>query len=167
MKKIIVLLLLLSNILLAQSEFTNSNIKKLSGPRLGYTWIGDGYSKTELENSKKNSSLAQIGWQWESRFSDQSTFTGIAEYIVLVGGFEQGMILPSFSTLVGIRHKQGFETAVGPVLSPAGIGLVATVGYNFTSNDLNIPINLVWKPGFQNNDKKISSTFSVMAGFNL
>ena len=76
---------------------------------------------------------------------------------------EQGMFLPSVSSLVGVRAGSGFEFAVGPNLSVAGIGMVFSIGQNFTSGNLNLPVNLAFVPGGDG----LGSRISIMIGFNM
>jgi hypothetical protein len=87
----------------------------------------------------------------------------VFEWVVLVGGMEQGLFLPSISSLVGVRAGSGFEFAAGPNLSISGIGMVFSIGQNFTSGDLNLPINFAFVPGRDG----LGSRFSIMLGFNM
>jgi hypothetical protein len=60
---------------------------------------------------------------------------------------EKGMFLPSASSIIGARTANGLEFGVGPNLSLSGIGMVFGVGYNFTSGNLNLPVNISVIPG--------------------
>ena len=99
MKKITLLIYAVSLVI----QTTNAQVEKLSGPRFGFTYITDGslmYNINDLPNvSKANPLIAQFGWQFEKQFECGNT-AGIVEFIPLIGGFEQGLFLPSFSTLV-------------------------------------------------------------------
>ena len=83
----------------------------------------------------------------KSRFADGGNVTGIVEWIVLVGGMEKGMFLPSASSIIGARMDNGLEFGVGPNLSLSGIGMVFGLGYNFKSGDLNLPVSISFIPG--------------------
>ena len=124
MKKITLLIYAVSLVI----QTTNAQVEKLSGPRFGFTYITDGslmYNINDLPKvSKANPLIAQFGWQFEKQFANAGNTAGIVEFIPLIGGFEQGLFLPSFSTLVGIRNANGFELAVGPNLSLSGVGMV-------------------------------------------
>ena len=137
----------------------SAQIQKLAGPRIGLTGLTSGEISEELETNF----ISQYGWQWESRFADGNEIAGLVEWVVLFGGMEQGMFLPSFSSLVGIRSGSGLEFAGGPNLSVAGIGMVFSVGKNFTSGNLNLPINLAFVPGRDG----LGSRISIMIGFNM
>ena len=156
MKRILLTLALGLGILTA-----NAQIEKLAGPRLGFTFISpgpiadflhDGFDFDEEDDGQYGSTgpafTTLYGWQWESRFADGGgESVGIVEWIVLVGGMEKGMFLPSASSIIGARMDNGLEFGVGPNLSLSGIGMVFGMGYNFKSGNLNLPINISFIPG--------------------
>jgi len=137
----------------------NAQIEKLAGPRLGFTFISPGpiadflhdgfdFDEDDQYGSTGAAFTTLYGWQWESRFADGGgEIVGIVEWIVLVGGMEKGMFLPSASSIIGARMDNGLEFGVGPNLSLSGIGMVFGVGYNFKSGNLNLPINISVIPG--------------------
>ena len=153
MKKILLTLALGLGLLTA-----NAQIEKLAGPRLGFTFISAGPiadvlnegfdNDIEMNGSTGSAFTTLYGWQWESRFADGGgQVVGIVEWIVLVGGMEKGMFLPSASSIIGARMANGLEFGVGPNLSLSGIGMVFGLGYNFKSGNLNLPINISVIPG--------------------
>jgi len=153
MKKILLTIALGLGLLTA-----NAQIEKLAGPRLGFTFISAGPiadvlnegfdNDIEMNGSTGSAFTTLYGWQWESRFADGGgQVVGIVEWIVLVGGMEKGMFLPSASSIIGARMDNGLELGVGPNLSLSGIGMVFGVGYNFKSGNLNLPINISVIPG--------------------
>ena len=156
MKKILLTLVLALVLLTA-----NAQVEKLAGPRLGFTFISAGPIADVLHKgfdfdggsdgrygSTGPAFTTLYGWQWESRFADGGgNIVGIVEWIVLVGGMEQGMFLPSASSLIGARAGNGLEFGVGPNLSLTGIGMVFGIGYNFKSGNLNLPVNISVIPG--------------------
>jgi hypothetical protein len=183
---------------------TNAQTDKLSGPRIGFTFIGAGpiadfINTKDIDALSEEGSvgfphvfgeegsafLTQYGWQWETRFADGYDVTGLVEWIVLVGGMEKGLFLPSVSSLVGIRTSSNLEFAFGPNLSLSGIGAVVAVGYNFKIGEVNLPINIAFRPGINktrtwneyNEDQNLSyeveqeyntgSLVSLIVGFNL
>jgi len=144
----------------------NAQIEKLAGPRVGVTFISPGpiadflhdgfdFDGDEEQYGSTGPAITTLyGWQWESRFADGGgQIVGIVEWIVLVGGMEKGMFLPSASSIIGARMDNGLEFGVGPNLSLSGIGMVFGVGYNFKSGNLNLPINISVIPG-----KKMTGT---------
>ena len=154
MKRILLTLLLWLGLLTA-----NAQIEKLTGPRVGLTFIGAGpvadflhegfdFDEDDRFGSTGPAWTTQYGWQWESRFADGGgEIVGIVEWIVLVAGMEQGKFLPSATSVIGARTDKGLEFGVGPNLSLSGVGMVFGVGYNFKSGKLNLPVNLVFMPG--------------------
>ncbi len=140
-------------------------IDRLAGPRVGVTFLTPGFMSEELETSM----ITQYGWQWESRFADNGSIAGLVEWVVVVGGMEQQMFLPSISSLVGIRTGEGMEYAVGPNLSATGINMVFTIGKNFKSGDLNFPVNLAFVPNGNvwGEDEESGARISIMVGFNM
>ena len=157
--------------LLALLLITNvsAQIDKLAGPRIGFTFIGagpiadfinlkdiDALSREEGSNGELHvfgdegsAFITQYGWQWETRFADGYDVTGLVEWIVLVGGMEKGMFLPSVSSLVGLRTSNNLEFAFGPNLSLSGIGAVLAIGYNFKIGEINLPVNIAFRPGIK------------------
>ena len=150
-------------VIIAFSLNAQSQIESLTGPRLGIVYIdasptsgflngdiklediGDDYQK--YDDITKGAVTTLYGWQWESRFADGETITGVVEWIALVAGMEKGKFLPSLSSMVGARTESGLEFAMGPNVSLSGISMVFGVGYNFKSGNLNIPINFAFVPG--------------------
>jgi hypothetical protein len=153
MKKILLTSTLVLSLLTA-----NAQIDKLAGPRLGFTIISAGPiadvlndgldNNLERRGSTGSAFTTLYGWQWESRFADGGgEIVGIVEWIILFGGMEKGMFLPSASSIIGARMDNGLEFGVGPNLSLSGVGMVFGVGYNFKSGNLNLPINISIIPG--------------------
>ena len=167
----------------------NAQIQTLAGPRIGVTFITsgtaadfvhEGFSSTDNDANQigktGSAMITQYGWQWESRFADGGAdVTGIVEWIALVGGMEQGLFLPSVSSIIGVRVSNGLEVGAGPNLSLTGVGMVFAIGHNFKSGSLNLPVNLVFMPGkstvgtVEGKDYTFNSglRISLMIGFNL
>ena len=135
----------------------------LSGPRVGFTYLDDGVLKT-LKSYRRDARpmLSQFGWQFERQlFHNQAGITAVTEWVVLVGGLEQGMTIPSASWLVGVRTGSGVELGVGPNLTPVGPALAFAAGVTFRSGALNVPVNIAVVPSRQ------GRRYSVLTGFNL
>ena len=159
----------------------NAQIQKLAGPRIGVTILMHGSSADYLNDREEDDNgdyiggqkmafMSQYGWQWESRFVDNGDVAGLVEWVVLVGGMEQGFFLPSASSLVGVRTGSGFEVVGGPNLSLSGIGMVFAVGKNFQSGNLNFPVNIAFVPGKSSawgDGDPTGDRISLMLGFNM
>ena len=198
MKKIIYTLSIVFGLALS----ANAQIESLAGPRLGIAIISPGMTShfingevdldeitddwdtdPDITDNASAAFLTLYGWQWESRFADGGDVTGIVEWVVLVGGMEKGLFLPSVSSLVGARTYSGLEFAAGPNLSLSGVAMVLGAGYNFKSGDLNIPVNIAFVPNMKKkyteghyNDGEETETkwshntgarFSITVGFNM
>lgn len=135
----------------------------LAGPRVGMTFLDMGVRAQLLEERRIDLGpvISQFGWQKEKRFLSSPTgFTGVTEFVFLVGGTDQGVLLPSFNWLVGARTSEGLEFAIGPNLTAAGVALAAAAGVTIRSGNLNIPINVAAVPS------KHGLRFSMLVGFN-
>lgn len=120
----------------------------LSGPRFGITVIGRGELTDDLKSTwGVNPVITQFGWQFESRlFTTPSGLSGLAEWVLLAGGLEQNVFLPSASMLVGIRGSSGAEFGFGPNISLAGAAFAFAAGVTVQSSNINFPINLAVVP---------------------
>ena len=87
--------------------------------------------------------------------------TMVTEWVALVGGLEQGVVLPSLSWMVGVRTRDGAEFGIGPNITPAGTALVFATGMTFRAGALNIPLNVAVVPG------KVGTRVSLLTGFSL
>jgi len=145
-----------------------------NGPRVGVTFIGDGSSKQRLEDEGYSPVISQFGWQFETRIFTTSTgVSGLVEWVLLVGGIEKGIFLPSASMLLGIRGKKGFEFGLGPNLSAVSFGMVLAAGTSFRSGKMIFPITLAVVPSVKNSwysdtgEKEATGIrVSLLIGFN-
>src|SRR6188472_2950568 len=99
----------------------------LSGPRFGLTMLSPGNVEAlaEKEIFLQHSTVSQFGWQFEKRlYTSDDGFSALTEFVPLLSGLEQGVMLPSLSWLVGIRTPLGTEFGIGPNFTPVGVGLV-------------------------------------------
>ena len=167
-----------------KSDFAKKKLKKFEGPRIGATYIDYGTVRDYLDSENKSPIITQFGWQFETRlFTADDGTSALLEFIPLVGGFDQGLFLPSISILTGIRNatdaKMSFEFAVGPNFSitrnwekevAPSIGLVIAVGTSIKKSNINFPINLVFVPSVgEKHDGKNYKTgwkLSLIFGFN-
>lgn len=133
----------------------------LSGPRIGFTYI-QGALATELRTRFDVSPLiTQFGWQFETRFFTlDSGTTGLIEWVLLAGGLDQNVFLPSGTCLFGIRSPKGIEFGLGPNFSLAGVGFAFAAGVTMRSSHINFPINLAIVPSRE------GARVSVLVGFN-
>ena len=140
------------------------------GPRAGVTflppafpkWINDDTNQSKVEDSAEETGMfvSQIGWQFEERiipFSDGGSL--MIESLVLLGGLERSLILPSATFLAGRRSAKGTDIGIGPNLSLGGVGIAASYGTIYQSESVNIPLN------FMLTSSKRGVQFSILVGF--
>lgn len=134
---------------------------ELSGPRFGFTVLSGESAELLKDEFDASPLITQFGWQFERRFFTlDSGATGLVENVVLLGGLEQGILIPSWSGIIGFRDAKGTEFGFGPNISPAGIGLTFAAGMSVNlENKVNIPFNIAVSPinGFR---------ISILTGFN-
>lgn len=135
-----------------------------SGPRFGVTFLGG--SLTDTLRSRHGIDVAemvtQFGWQYEYQFAGiEGGPVALNEWVLLVGGLEQGVFLPSLTWLVGMRMPNNFEIGVGPNVTPAGVALALSAGVTFRSGALAIPLNFAVVPS------RFGTRASILTGFNL
>ena len=157
------LTLALSTPALCQTVPPVSDTVSLSGPRFGMTVLSEGVvSKLKSEDISVGSVVSQFGWQFEKQFySSQTGPTAVTECVLLVGGLDQGVVLPSLSWLVGVRTKEGAEIGVGPNVTPVGVALAIATGITVRAGALNVPVNLAVVPS------RSGVRVSILSGFNL
>ena len=138
-------------------------VVNLAGPRFGLTLLTPGIT-TALRNRGivVKPYITQYGWQFEKQFfSKNSGVTMVAETVLLAGGLDQGILLPSVSWLVGIRRRNGTEFGIGPNVTPAGFAIVLAAGKTFRTRAFNVPVNVAVVPS------RSGTRVSIMTGFSL
>ena len=136
----------------------------LSGPRFGLTLLSDGTVAKLKDRSieLERPFVSQFGWQFERQFfTRDSGVTMVTEWVGLVGGLDQSVLLPSLSWMVGVRTRDGAEFGVGPNVTPAGTALVLATGVTFRTGAMNIPVNAAVVPS------KAGTRFTLLTGFSL
>ena len=124
---------------------TKAPVNKLNatyrGPRIGLTLLtGDVIDELDILDIPL---ISQFGWQEEIRvFGDAGQAIGLIEFVGLVGGMEQGYLLPSLTTAIGYRKPNGFEAGFGPNVSLAGVGYALSLGFSIQKGGLVFPQNI-------------------------
>ncbi|MBK8248520.1 MAG: hypothetical protein IPK85_14095 [Gemmatimonadetes bacterium] len=140
-----------------------TTMAQLSGPRFGATFV-PARARAELAEKgiEVNGVMSQFGWQFERLFlSGDGQMAAVSEFVVLVGGLDQGTFLPSINWVIGARHVGGLEFGVGPNLSAAGSALVIAAGATRRSGSMNIPFNVSVVPS------KFGTRLSLLTGFTV
>lgn len=105
-----------------ESTINNPDVKRLnhSGVRMGIVHVfGDNAEILKQSETvggfDASPTMFQFGYQFETQYLNQGRVQGLFEFIPMVTGLEQGLILPSLTVLHGLRdNKSGIEFAFGP-----------------------------------------------------
>ena len=95
----------------------------LSGPRMGYTFFtGDMAATIKAPKSEGGydgfPGFFQMGYQFEKQYLNEGKWQALFEFIPMVSGLDQGLFVPSFTIMNGIRNnKNGLEFAIGPSIN--------------------------------------------------
>jgi hypothetical protein len=166
--KLVILLVLIIVSLSVKAQYTQEEEEamyeplKLSGPRVGMTYIGGDLGDQMIEYGL-NPYISQFGWQFETRyFTTKTGFQGLVETVILLGGFETEEPVLSGSLLFGFRTRTGFEAGAGPNLSTAsGNAMVFAIGHTAKTEYVNIPVNFAIVPSSE------SVKYTFLVGFNI
>lgn len=163
----LVLLLLVSAVPAAAQNVISPpprpTVASLAGPRFGVTMLPDAVvSELREHNIELRQTISQFGWQFEKQFYAKDSGVGVLnEWVVMVGGLDQGVALPSLSWMVGMRTANGTEFGAGPNVSASGVGLVLAAGTTLRAGFLNIPVNFAVVPSRQGTRISFLTGFSV------
>ncbi len=121
---------------------------ELDGPRVGITALSSGVRARLAEQQiEVGGMISQFGWQFERQFMGAGEGVApVTELVLLVGGLDQGVFLPSVSWIVGLRTTGGTEFGVGPNITPAGSALAIALGTTIRQPAITIPITLAVVP---------------------
>lgn len=96
---------------------------RLDGPRMGATFF-TGHTAAVLGKSRSEGGfdaypvMFQFGYQFEKQYLAAGNFQALFEFIPMVTGLDQGMAIPSFTIMNGLRdNKNGWEFGFGPSLT--------------------------------------------------
>ena len=100
----------------------------LNGPRMGATFFtGEQAKRIKAPNSLGGADaiplMFQFGYQFETSYLNQGGLQALFEFIPIVTGLDQGLIIPSVTVLHGLRsNRSGYEFAFGPSVSLTTVG---------------------------------------------
>jgi len=96
------------------------------GPRMGFTTFAFEPKAQKILGDKKANGgfdagfpmMFQFGYQFEQQYLNEGNFQALFEFVPLITGLDQGLIIPSLTVMNGIRNnKTGWEFAFGPTIS--------------------------------------------------
>lgn len=133
-----------------------------SGPRLGVAYLTRGSETAKQLNKPFYPVTTLFGWQFEHPFDMGPDFpTVVSEVVLLVGGLEQNVVLPSATWLIGVRQTNGFEVGVGPTITGSGTQVAVAAGVTHHFSAVNVPVNVAVAPA------RKGVSLSLTAGFNM
>ena len=142
--------------------------QKLSGPRLGMTYVIHGSDFSDkLDEKDIGNFISQFGWHFEWLVRPERGGPAfVTELIPFFGGVEYGTVIPSLSLVLGIRGQRGFELGMGPNVlvtfskqEPVSTTLVVGVGKSLNFSGVSIPLNLAMST------KRDGQRFSFVFGY--
>jgi hypothetical protein len=119
------------------------------GPRIGVSYvITSSLEFTEgISNIYSNGSYVPVmtifGLAIEQRIILGQTNSHFAfQEMLMVGGLEQSIALPSLTFLIGYRDASGFEIGTGPTISFSGLGVIVAIGWTIESKGVFVPVDV-------------------------
>ncbi len=174
MKKmnILIILLFTSTIYLSSQDATDR--EKIDrgffahGPRMGATLIYDsnnnewGVLETEsiLLNKDIPPLISQFGYHADFSLYMSNKMNPLVQFDGLIGGVENGLLIPSLSMIIGLRFSDFLEIGLGPNISLSGTGIVLAIGFNIKVENIYYPINVA----IVNSSGRYR--YSLLTGFN-
>jgi hypothetical protein len=105
------------------SNNPNQDRLQLDGPRLGFVGFTGNTGKV-LQQSKASGGfdgypvMFQFGYQFEKQYLNEGNVQALFEFLPMITGLDQGLFIPSFSLLHGLRSNvNGWEFALGPTIN--------------------------------------------------
>ena len=150
------------------------------GPRVGVTYIAvnpEEFNKSLQETYPDESRsyfpmMTQFGVNLEQRIRLGDTDSHFAfQEVLVIGGIDQNIFLPSLSVLIGFRSRVGLEFGLGPnvtlVRSEEGLvpnlSVIYAAGWTFNFRDVFVPVNIAVVPTPTDGHPRVS----FMTGFNF
>jgi len=106
----------------ANSKNTRTDRLNASGPRIGLTVLTGDQAKMfeqpeQLGGYDGYPAMFQFGYQFEAQYLNEGSFQALFEFIPLITGLDQGLFIPSFTLMNGLRNnRSGWEFAFGPTI---------------------------------------------------
>lgn len=157
----------------------NSTVETYFGPRVGFTYIftePDDFNSAMQEiysdpNREYFPLITQFGINLEQRIRLGQTRSHFAlQELILIGGIDQNIPIPSMNFLIGFRSGAGLEIGIGPNLSmindngEVGVSLsvIYAIGWTFSFSGVNVPLNVAVMPTPKDGHLRLT----LMSGFN-
>lgn len=164
-----------------QEDAPAKRVEFVYGPRVGVSYIvtdpaefNESVQEMFPDSDRKYFPIiTQFGLNLEQRIRLGNTASHFAfQEVLIIGGLDQNLIIPSLSVLIGFRSRAGLELGLGPNVSlkrsadgPAGVGLsvVYALGWTFDFSGVYVPVNLAVVPTPSDGAPRIT----LLTGFNF
>lgn len=152
---------------------------RMDGPRMGATMF-TGKTASIIQSPRSQGGydavpvMFQFGYQFEKQYLSSGSFQALFEFVPMVTGLDQGLFIPSFTLMNGLRENRlGVEFAFGPsvTLSTRAKGFYTEAGSWVTQSEFQSNPGLYGNisPSFvdrldSRGDVHLSSSFIIAAG---
>jgi hypothetical protein len=152
---------------------------RMDGPRMGATMF-TGKTASIIQSPRSQGGydavpvMFQFGYQFEKQYLSSGSFQALFEFVPMVTGLDQGLFIPSFTLMNGLRENRlGVEFAFGPsvTLSTRAKGFYTEAGSWVTQGEFQNNPGLYGNiaPSFvdrldSRGDVHLSSSFIIAAG---
>ena len=80
--------------------------------------------------------MFQFGYQFEKQYLNEGNYQALFEFIPMITGVDQQLVIPSITILNGFRNnKHGWEVAIGPSISVASYKDLALINGKYYTED--------------------------------
>ncbi|MBW8003557.1 MAG: hypothetical protein FVQ80_16350 [Planctomycetes bacterium] len=165
---------------LAQDEDEESMLEFIFGPRVGVSWViatpeqfNESVQQIFPDETRAYFPIfTQFGINLEQRIRLGTTKSHFAfQEVLVIGGLDQNIVLPSLNFLIGFRSHAGLEFGLGPNISmsrSAGdieitVSVVYAVGWTFFFQNVFVPVNIAVVPTPSDGHPRIT----FLTGFNF
>jgi hypothetical protein len=164
---------------LPEEQEAAKRLEIVYGPRVGVTWVVT--SPEDFDEAIQGVFPAdrtyfpiftQFGFNLEQRIRLGNTQSHFAfQEVLVLGGLDQNIILPSFSVMIGFRSRRGLEFGLGPNVSMkrsqeepgVDLSVVYSVGWTFSFEDVFVPVDFAFIPTPSDQKPRIT----LLTGFNF
>jgi hypothetical protein len=164
-----------------QTDVPAKRVEILYGPRVGVSYIvadpdqfNESIQRLFPDSERKYFPIiTQFGLSVEQRIRLGSTASHFAfQEVLIIGGLDQNLVIPSLSVLIGFRSRAGLELGLGPNVSmkrsadeSTGVGLsvVYAVGWTFDLQGVYVPVNVAVVPTPSDGAARVT----LLTGFNF
>ncbi|MGH3378226.1 MAG: hypothetical protein ACRDP6_26200, partial [Actinoallomurus sp.] len=136
-----------------------------SGFRFGLVFLGGRIPETAAALTQRHvgTVVSLFGWDFQHQLGrNPGGPQPIMDLVFGLGGLEQGLALPTVSTVIGLRMPNDFEFGIGPNFSAVGPALVLAAGFTRHMGSVNVPIDLAVVPSALGTRVSLTTGFNVM-----